>query len=88
MSKVGMFALVMVLAGSTALSAKSNDDKQKKAQEKVDRIREADPPKVKERQKDDTAQKRSNEANAQEKATQKETAKKYPAKGRDVPSPK
>ncbi|WP_257308214.1 hypothetical protein [Geothrix fuzhouensis] len=89
MNKVGMFALMIVLAGSTALSAQSKEDKSRaKAKDTVDRVRQADPPQAKERKKDDTAEKRSKEANAQEQAHQKEVAKKYPAKGRDVPSPK
>lgn len=47
MSKVGMFALAMVMAGSTVLSARSNDDKKvSKAKDTVDRVREADAPKA------------------------------------------
>ncbi|NWJ41915.1 MAG: hypothetical protein HXX12_13215 [Geothrix sp.] len=89
MNKLGMFALALALAGTTVLSAQSKEDKSRaKAKDTVDRVREADPPKVKERQKDDTAQKRADEANAQERARQKEVAKKYPAKGKDVPPPK
>jgi hypothetical protein len=86
MSKVGMIALALALTGSAVLSAQSKEDKSRaKAKDTVDRVREADPPKVKERQKDDTAQKRADEANAQERARQKEVAKKYPAKGKEVP---
>jgi len=89
MKKLGMFALVVALAGTTALGAQSKDDKNRtKAKDTVDRVRQADPPQAKERQKDDTAEKRAREANAQEAARQKEVAKKYPAKGKDVPSPK
>ncbi len=86
MNKVGMFALTIALTGSVALFAQSKEEKSRaKAKDTVDRVREADPPKVKERQKDDTAQKRADEANAQERAHQKEVAKKYPAKGKEVP---
>lgn len=86
MNKAGKFALIMVLAGSTALFAQSKQDKSRaKAKDTVDRVREADPPQAKERKKDDTAEKRAKEANAQEQAHQKEVAKKYPAKGKEVP---
>lgn len=89
MNRLGMFALVFALAGSTALSAQSKEDKSRaKAKDTVDRVREADPPKVKERQKDDTPQKRADEANAQRKVEQKKLAEKYPAKGPEPPSPK
>ncbi len=89
MKKLGTFALALALAGTTVLSAQSKEDKSRaKAKDTVDRVRQADPPKVKERQKDDTAQKRADEANAQERARQKEVAKKYPAKGKEVPPPK
>lgn len=88
MNKLGILAMSMVVAGSTGLSAQSQDQNRAKAKDTVDRVREADPPKEKERQKDDTAQKRANEANAQEREHQKEVAKKYPAKGNDVPPPK
>jgi len=86
MNKMGMVALSIALIGSAVLSAQSKEDKSRaKAKDTVDRVRQADPPKVKERQKDDTAQKRADQANAQERAHQKEVAKKYPAKGKDVP---
>jgi len=89
MKKLGTFALALALAGTTVLFAQSKEDKSRaKAKDTVDRVRQADPPKVKERQKDDTAQKRADEANAQERARQKEVAKKYPAKGKEVPPPK
>lgn len=89
MKNLGMFALAVVLAGSTALGAQSKDDKNRtKAKDTVDRVRQADPPQAKERKKEDTPEKRAKEANAQEAAHQKEVAKKYPAKGKDVPSPK
>jgi Skp family chaperone for outer membrane proteins len=89
MNKLGTFALALALAGTTVLSAQSKEDKSRaKAKDTVNRVREADPPKVKERPEDDTAQKRADEANAQEKTRQKEVAKKYPAKGKEVPPPK
>jgi len=89
MNKLGPFALALALAGTTVLSAQSKEDKSRaKAKDTVDRVRQADPPKVKERPKDDTAERRAKEANAQEAARQKEVAKKYPAKGKEPPPPK
>lgn len=89
MSKVGMLALVIALAGSAALSAQSKEDKSRvKAKDTVDKVRLNDPVQAKERKKDDTAQKRADEANAQAKSQAKDTAKKFPAKGKEVPPPK
>ena len=89
MNKVGMFALAMVLAGTTILSAQSKDDKNRtRAKDTVDKVRQNDPTQAKERKKEDTPERRAKEANAQEQVHQKEVAKKYPAKGKDVPSPR
>ena len=84
-----MFALTMALAGSAVLSAQSKDDKNRtRAKDTVDKVRKNDPTEAKERKKDDTPERRAKEANTQEQAHQKEVAKKYPAKGKDVPSPR
>jgi hypothetical protein len=89
LARLGKLVVTVAWVGSVILTAQSKQDKSRaKAKDTVDRVREADPPKVKERQKDDTAQKRADEANAQERARQKEVAKKYPAKGKPVPPPK
>lgn len=86
MNKLAVAVLSILCLGSWTLSAQSQSDQARtKAKDTVDHVRQADPPQEKERQKDDTAERRAKEQNAKEAEHQKEVAKKYPATGKEPP---
>jgi hypothetical protein len=65
MRRLGPFALVIILAGSTGLFAQKKNDGLKKAKDTTDRVREADPPKAEPSKK--TAAEKTTEAREQTK---------------------
>src|SRR2546425_10419564 len=96
MKAESIFGVVAVLLLSVALAVpsfaqqtkakqKDKDKKVTKAQDTVDKIREADPPQAKPSK--DTPADRAKEAQKQKDAEARATAKKYPAKGKEVPPP-
>ena len=90
MSKVGMGALALVLAGAAILPARGAEEKPKKAKEVVDRVRQADPPKAEKSTKtvdDKVAEARRQQA-AQDKANAHNSGRKTDLQTPAPPAPK